>query len=50
MTRKELVENLGTIARSGSKEFLDAFDKGGAEDSGLIGQFGGRFLQLFHGG
>ncbi len=47
MTRKELVENLGTIARSGSKEFLDAFDKGGAEDSGLIGQFGVGFYSCF---
>ncbi len=47
MSREELVENLGTIARSGSKEFLKAFDKSDAKDKGLIGQFGVGFYSCF---
>ena len=40
MTRDELVKNLGTIAHSGSKQFLKALGENGAKNSNLIGQFG----------
>jgi HSP90 family molecular chaperone len=41
MTEEEINENLGTIARSGSKAFLEKLDKNGsgAKDN-IIGQFG----------
>jgi TNF receptor-associated protein 1 len=47
MTRGELVENLGTIAHSGSKSFLKALGEGGAKNSNLIGQFGVGFYSAF---
>lgn len=47
MTRAELVENLGTIAHSGSKQFLKAMGEGGAKNSNLIGQFGVGFYSAF---
>lgn len=40
MTKDELARNLGTIARSGTSEFLKKADEGGAADGNLIGQFG----------
>jgi TNF receptor-associated protein 1 len=42
MTRDELVENLGTIARSGSKAFLDGIQGGEGADAAanIIGKFG----------
>ncbi len=47
MTREEVVQNLGTIARSGTREFLNSLTGDKAKDSKLIGQFGVGFYSSF---
>jgi len=49
MSRDELVENLGTIARSGTAEFLSRMTGDEKEDARLIGQFGVGFYSLSQG-
>ena len=44
MTEEELIKNLGTIAHSGSKEFLEALQGDGEKNEALIGKFRSRLL------
>lgn len=47
MSRAEVVEQLGTIAHSGTSRFLDQLSGDARKDSGLIGQFGVGFYSAF---
>ncbi|WP_085115496.1 molecular chaperone HtpG [Serratia proteamaculans] len=47
MSREEVIENLGTIAKSGTKSFLESIGSDQAKDSQLIGQFGVGFYSAF---
>lgn len=47
MTRDEAIDHLGTIAKSGTKSFLESMGSDQAKDSQLIGQFGVGFYSAF---
>ena len=47
MTQDEVMENIGTIANSGTRKYLESLDKDQTQDSNLIGQFGVGFYSSF---
>jgi molecular chaperone HtpG len=47
MSREEVIDNLGTIARSGTRKFLEGLSGDSAKDAQLIGQFGVGFYSAF---
>ena len=47
MSRQEVIDNIGTIAKSGTREFFAALSGDQAKDANLIGQFGVGFYSAF---
>ncbi len=47
MSRQEVIDNVGTIASSGTRKFLDAMSGDQAKDANMIGQFGVGFYSSF---
>jgi len=47
MTRDEVVDNIGTIAKSGTRQFFESLTGDQAQDSQLIGQFGVGFYSAY---
>ena len=47
MSKEEVIENIGTIARSGTKQFLNSLTNQESTDAQLIGQFGVGFYSVF---
>ena len=47
MSRQEVIEHIGTIAKSGTREFFERLTGDQAKDAGLIGQFGVGFYSAF---
>ena len=47
MSRDDIIKNIGTIAKSGTKEFLKKLSGDQAKDANLIGQFGVGFYSAF---
>jgi molecular chaperone HtpG len=47
MSREDVIENLGTIAKSGTRAFLDSLSGDQKKDANLIGQFGVGFYSSF---
>lgn len=47
MSRQEVVDNIGTIARSGTRQFFESLTGDQAKDARLIGQFGVGFYSAF---
>jgi len=47
MSRDEVIENIGTVARSGTRRFLESLSGDARQDTRLIGQFGVGFYSAF---
>src|SRR3712207_6635113 len=47
LTRQEVIEHIGTIAKSGTREFFQRLSDDAAKDAQLIGQFGVGFYSAF---